>query len=493
MNENDIKFTPESVDEQVEQLLSQTGVHSNVAAPQARMVRDLQDAYDDEEILAHVWSDLVEHIESKSSQRDILERQAEPQIVHFEETRPAKPFQRTWLAHMSLIAAVLVTALVVGSMLGILTLTRQRGGVAALPPQQNASPSGIYIGVGNGVFRIDRQTHKVLWKFKLPAPPLSSCGVKGNCTLFAGDLLLAKNMLYVPLQDGTVDALDANTGAKRWSHKFGMFLSQITMIDGKLWTISTKGSDYADFYVTAFNPVNGVEEKHYHVSLHASGPRFSVVGQTLYAYAENKLYAFNLADGTQIWHQQIDQKLMFSGLQVVNGVLYTVSTPNADASSGYVYAFNARTGAQIWRFPTVGNVLLTVSENIVYLSANQYMLYAYSSQTGKELWHRSLGAYASETNTVVHAGILYIAGSYGENTPYRGVLALSAKDGSLKWKTPENADINPASGPVLTDGVLYVGDLALHAFNAQNGSALWSLPISGLDVPPVIETIVVAP
>jgi outer membrane protein assembly factor BamB len=322
-----------------------------------------------------------------------------------------------------------------------------------------------------------------------------------------GNFVLANNMLYVPLLDtSTLYAFDANSGAVRWSHNFSMTLRQTTVVDGKLYSIVfSGGSDHEDYYAYALNPVNGVEYKHYHLVSNSNGYiGFSIVEQTLYANSDNNLYAFNLADGKQIWHQQIDQKLGFSGLQVVNGVLYTSSTPIASSASwpGYVYAFNAKTGTQIWRSPTVGDAMfVTVAENVVYLNANigegPYTIDAYNAQNGKALWHRSVGFYVSANNIVVNAGVVYLAGSYGENTPYRGVIALNAKDGSIKWQTPDNANrpnaSNAASGPVFVDGTLYVGDLKLLALNAKDGSAQWSFAASGLDVPPIIIAIVAAP
>lgn len=516
MNQYDKEFAPESVDEQIEQLLLQDRVQVDKATPQVRIVRDLQDAYAEEEVLAHVWNNLVEQIENKSNmhQQDVQDEQAEPQqIAHLERNHSIKPIRKIRYSRFSLVAAVLLAALVVGSMVWVLTFLRHQNTNVVSPQPQNTSPSGIYIGAGNGVFRIDRQTHKVIWRYKFPAPPLSSCGADGNCAMF-GNLVLANNMLYVPLIDtSTLYALDANTGAVRWSYKFGinLTLGQTTVVDGKLYSIVfSTGSDHEDYYAYALNPVNGVEYKHYHLVSNSIGyvgfsiealrlyVRISTEAQTLYASSDNNLYAFNLADGKQIWHQQIDQKLGFAGLQVVNGVLYTSSTSIDSSASwpGYVYAFNAKNGTQIWQSPTVGDAsFVTVAENVIYLSNNQYELGAYNAQTGKELWHRSVGFYAN--NIVVNAGVVYIAGSYGENVPYQGVIALNARDGSIRWKTPDNANSpnasNPASGPVLVNGTLYVGDLKLFALNMKDGSIQWSFTASGLDVPPIIVTIVATP
>jgi outer membrane protein assembly factor BamB len=503
MNQYDKEFAPESVDEQVEQLLLQDRVQVDKATPQARMVRDLQDVYAEEEALAHVWNSLVEYMENKNDmfQQDIQDEQAEqPETAPLEGYPSIKPIRPARYSRFSLVAAVLLASLVVGSMVWVLTFLHHQNSQVAGPQLQSPSPSGVYIGAGNGIFRIDRQTHKVIWSHKFPAPPASSCGADGNCAMF-GDLVLANNMLYVPLIDtNTLYALDANNGALRWSHNFQLNLRQTTVVDGKLYSIVFSASTPDDYYVYALNPVNGVEYNHYHLFSNNSGSLgFSIVAQTLYASSDNNLYAFNLADGKQIWHQQIDQKLgVFADLQVVNGVLYTSSTFMDSSASlpGYVYAFNAKTGTQMWRSPTVGDAyFVTVAENVIYLSTGRYELDAYNAQTGKELWQRSVGFYVN--NIVVNAGVVYLGGSYGENIPYPGVVALNAKDGSIKWRTSDDAKSpnfsKPASGPVLVDGTLYVGDLKLLALNTKDGSAQWSLAVSGLDVPPIIITIVVAP
>jgi outer membrane protein assembly factor BamB len=505
MNQYDKEFAPESVDEQIEQLLLRNRVQADEATPQARLVRDLQDAYTEEEVLAHVWNSLVEHIENKNSipQQNILDGQSEsPQISNLANYRSTKPGKRAIISPLSLVAASLLAALVVGSLVWVVTFSRQPNSHVAWSGQQNTSPSGVYIATGNGVFRINRQTHKIIWHFKWPAPPFTNCLVDGQCPGVAS-LVLEKNMLYAALMDGNLYAIDANSGMLRWSQVLKTSPTLTTVVDGKLYlVVSASVSVYSSYVVYTFDPVTGKEYQHYQILRSAiGGESFSIAEQKIYVSSGNGLYAFNLANGTQVWHKQIDQKQAFSGLLVINGVLHISSTPALDnnvqagASAGYVYAFNAQTGTQIWRSTTEGNALLTtVAENVVYLRTDQFMLDAYDAQTGKELWHRSVGTYA--THMVVNAGVVYVVGTVKANSPYRGVIALNAADGSIKWQAPyadTSNSVGPSSGPVLINATLYVGDLTLHVLNAKDGSAMWSLGGTGSEIAPFIDALVVAP
>src|SRR5579884_3256996 len=124
MNQFDKEFAPESVDEQIEQLLLQDRVQEDKATSQARMVHDLQDVYAEEEVLAHVWNSLVEHMENKNNihRQDVQDEQAEqPQTAPLEWDHSIKPIRSARYSRFSLVAAVLLAALVVGSMVGVLT------------------------------------------------------------------------------------------------------------------------------------------------------------------------------------------------------------------------------------------------------------------------------------------------------------------------------------------------------------------------------------
>ena len=98
-----------------------------------------------------------------------------------------------------------------------------------------------------------------------------------------------------------------------------------------------------------------------------------------------------------------------------------------------VLAFDRRTGAQLWRFPTVGSVhgTIVLEEGILYVADSEGWVYALSAADGKPCWRTRLTeqccVYYSQ-GVVFHDGTV-IAG-YGDV-----LKAFRAADGKLLWNT----------------------------------------------------------
>lgn len=165
---DDEPFTPERVDEQVDQLSSP--VQDASALLNARVVQRLHALYEeDQRSTARVWERLARQVavyDSETQQTTAYDhdaRHAAP--VHRlpqEETQsvqwrrhPSKPRTISWLAP---IAAVLCTTLLVSGLLW--ALQSLHSSQTSIPTNPSA---GIYLNETDGIAKLDSQTHQVIW------------------------------------------------------------------------------------------------------------------------------------------------------------------------------------------------------------------------------------------------------------------------------------------------------------------------------------------
>ncbi|HXV98555.1 MAG TPA: PQQ-binding-like beta-propeller repeat protein [Anaerolineae bacterium] len=173
------------------------------------------------------------------------------------------------------------------------------------------------------------------------------------------------------------------------------------------------------------------------------------------------------------WQFKIGGSSTQSSPAVVNGLVYIGS------SDKHVYAIDAETGQEKWKFETGSPVWSSpaVVEGVLYIGSNDHYLYALDHQTGQEKWKFETGA-AVRSSPAVADGVVYV-GSFDKN-----VYALDAQTGQEQWRFETEASIY--SSPTVAAGVLYIGsgcDRAdgcegsrpyyLYALDSQTGQEKW--------------------
>ena len=116
--------------------------------------------------------------------------------------------------------------------------------------------------------------------------------------------------------------------------------------------------------------------------------RPAVVNGVVYVGSEDhNLYAFNAANGDELWNFTTGY-YVDSDPAVTNGVVYFGSEDNS------VYALNATTGAFIWSYATGDKIMLSsaaVSDGIVYIGSlddKDLRFKRFRRQTCLELYNR---------------------------------------------------------------------------------------------------------
>jgi outer membrane protein assembly factor BamB len=189
-------------------------------------------------------------------------------------------------------------------------------------------------------------------------------------------------------------------------------------------------------------------------------------GVTYVGSFNGNLYAFDAKTGKQLWFYATGAGVFRSSPAVANGVVYIQN------SNGILDAVNATTGVLLWSYTVsdvnsvTSNSSPAVAQDVVYIGGKNN-LYALNAATGALLWSYTTGGIVASSPSVVN-GVVYF-GSDDAN-----VYALSASTGDLLWKYATRGAVE--SGPAVVDGVVYVGsvDNNVYALAAGTGSLVWS-------------------
>ena len=164
----------------------------------------------------------------------------------------------------------------------------------------------------------------------------------------------------------------------------------------------------------------------------------------------------------------VDNRI-FGGLTLTNGVVYF------GLASGAVFAVNAETGADLWRFKAERDVwgAPLVSGAIVYVPSLDHHLYALNRDSGTLVWQKDMGAAVAGAPTL--DGATLYAGTFGNR-----IVALDAATGNELWNFPASNWV--WSGPAIDQGVLYFTDVSgmVFAVDANSHRKLWSVTPGGL-------------
>jgi outer membrane protein assembly factor BamB len=220
-----------------------------------------------------------------------------------------------------------------------------------------------------------------------------------------------------------------------------------------------------------------------------------VAGNLLYIAAENgNLYAFDLTTHKQVWLYHAEGGIG-STPAVANGKLYALSR------DGCLTALDAASGKALWRFRTGGEARFgvpggygmpktdgitpdpwdfwlsspLVQDGRVYFGSSDHHVYALDAVTGKEVW-RFEADDSIHTAPALSNGRLFIA-TWGTK-----LYALDAKTGAKLWDFQGAKDAETgifqgfSAAPTIDGDTVYIGsrDGYMRAFNAADGTLRWT-------------------
>jgi outer membrane protein assembly factor BamB len=168
--------------------------------------------------------------------------------------------------------------------------------------------------------------------------------------------------------------------------------------------------------------------------------------------------------------------LVLSWPVVADGVVY------AGSLDGALYAIDAASGAQRWRFETgaIGSVAApVVADGVVFAGAQDGLLFAASTASGEERWRVELGpgSVANLPLPAVADGVVYAGGGEGI------LLAVDAASGQERWRLTVGGEA--VGAPSVSGGLVFVtaaadiggGNAELVAVDAANGTERWRVAV----------------
>jgi outer membrane protein assembly factor BamB len=289
-----------------------------------------------------------------------------------------------------------------------------------------------------------------------------------------------------------VYGLDAKTGAVEWQRAIGVDPSG-PLVVGKD-TLFVAGPEA----LFALKTSDG--EQRWSFALSAPAPEaLALSGTHVFAATNTRLVALTQGEGDVSWEWQAPSRIL--SLLRVEDTLY-VGTQYATPTPGSLFALDAKTGAERWRYDAgaYARVRLPAFEGDRLFFTDESHLHCLDAKTGKNLWIAEFpereepnGAYVHNPlrgHPLVVGGVVFIGRDYRPGDVY----AVDASTGKERWRSrpfPAFARGSVESSLSYADGRLYVGTSGwrvnlgnnghtqahfLSVFAAADGAPLWNVP-----------------
>lgn len=313
--------------------------------------------------------------------------------------------------------------------------------------------------------------------------------------------VVGAGMLFAADTSGTVNAFDAATGARVWSHRIEVdrnlrsvnFGGGVSFFDGKVYATSGAGD------VLALDASTGAELWR----VRPAGPLRgspTIAFNTVYVMTQdNQIHALNITDGSPLW-----QETAAAGESGVFGVATPAAgqgTVVAGFSSGELVAYRYENGRNLWSDALSRTSISTqvgtltdvdadpiIADGRVYALGQGGRMAAYELVTGQRLWELNLAGIS--TPAVAGEWIFTL-------TDDSRLLAIARSTGRVRWVTQMARWRNPGketgpifwTGPVLANNRLWIasseGDV--QSVSVADGTAApFTRLDAGVSLPPLV-------
>jgi outer membrane protein assembly factor BamB len=202
---------------------------------------------------------------------------------------------------------------------------------------------------------------------------------------------------------GSVFAIDAASGAQLWSAPISSdnAASSPAVANGVVYINGDS--------LFAFDAKTGAQLWSSSILDGTSSP--AVVGGVVYCGGGAGLAAFDATTGAVRWSVSPGGPLSIVGDSpaVAKGMIYIGATVPGQhgSSSGVLYALKARTGKIIWSAPVASGITSSpaVANGVVYVGSDDGTLYAFNAKTGAEL--AAVAGVAGQSSPTVADGVVY--------------------------------------------------------------------------------------
>jgi outer membrane protein assembly factor BamB len=339
----------------------------------------------------------------------------------------------------------------------------------------------LYAGYVSGICALNASNGRFLWNFATPAMGAYSSPAVYNGVVYTG-------------ADTNVYALNASTGSKIWSFTANsMILSAPAMDNGLVCVVSTDINSGTDNSVHTLNASTGsLVWKFTANNRHTFGSSPTIADSMVFAgSSDGKIYALELITGKKLWSNGANIWIpagkgfaadgYVTSAIVANDKVYFVATAENDSSQCDIYSLDEFTGEKIWthHLETWVNGPISAAGDEVFLTAGDRNIYALNAETGCEVWRYMTGGMMSSpsiADSMVYFGSgdgnIYAVGggnlSYGPNPTAKPTATPGPTPTSLPTPTvtrpptlpsPSSPTPTPTASPSPTFGFNITGNI----------------------------------
>ncbi len=307
----------------------------------------------------------------------------------------------------------------------------------------------VYAAAAEGsVLALDLQTGKRVWEFKAD---------KDEGLRLAGGPGAGSGLVVVGGLDGTVLALSAEDGSERWRTKVrSEVITSPTVFQTMVFVRSNDGR------ITAFDAASG-EQRWYvdrelpSLTVRGNAPLTAGPGLLFAGHDDGTLSALVMQDGRMLWDQVVGQPEGRSELERMADVDGAVAL---DDTMIYANSFKSRTlaidgpsGRPMWQSDHGGAGAIGVAPSALVVSTAAGSVYALDKNNGVALWSQPALARRSVTGPAVHGDYAVV----GDYAGYVHWLRMDNGEMAAREKVGRKRAIKAA--PVVADGLLLVQDV----------------------------------
>ncbi len=182
-----------------------------------------------------------------------------------------------------------------------------------------------------------------------------------------------------------------------------------------------------------------------------------------FSAADSFVYALDADTGKEIWKFKGGDVFMCT-LGMYKGKLYTGSY------DGYFYCFEKDKGEVIWKFKTGGKVGSgpVFADNIVYFSSKDHFIYALDADTGKEIWRYRAGDEMMSVPNIFKEKLFV--------TCFDGnIYCIDRNTGKEIWRFKSGAEAHNDVDILVYNNMVFFAsfDGNLYAVDISNGKEVW--------------------
>lgn len=303
---------------------------------------------------------------------------------------------------------------------------------------------------------------ETLWHFEAPHPSMHLVVQKSTP-------VLDEKYIYYGSDSGEFRALDQKSGALVWTFSVGKhpegkgILSSPALHDGKVFFGAYDGGVYALECATG-----SLVWRNDDADWVGSSPAVAAELGVLFIGLEfgswkrrGGIAAIDLYSGKTIWTAYHPSLTHGSPLYIKEENLVVVGSNN-----GYLFAYDATTGAQKWTFNTSGDIKMRPAydpkRRAIACASMSGIIFSISAPNGSPIFAREFGA-GIYSSPLVHEDTIYVA------SLDKHIYAISAATGANIWEYATSGRI--FASPTITGSSIWIGsnDCRLYELDARSG------------------------